>query len=113
MCYECWMDRWVGILKEGGHRGRGGRHHFGILVAIFLACSARGQVTSRLGKVLQMPDGRMGKDFKVGVMRRGRGGGYLFWCVHGLFFCAFDLRMGGVKGRQDAMGAGWMDGARF
>jgi hypothetical protein len=75
MCYRCWMDGWAGILKErGGHRGRGSGHHFGILVAIFLACLAHGQVTSRLGKVLQMPDGQMGADFEVGVIRRGRGG---------------------------------------
>jgi hypothetical protein len=47
--------------------------HFGGLMAFFFACSAHGQVTSRVGEVLQVPDGRMGREFDVwGMRRRGR-----------------------------------------
>jgi hypothetical protein len=44
--------------------------HFGVLVAVFFARSAGGQVTSRVGEVLRAPDGQMGADFEFGVMRR-------------------------------------------
>jgi hypothetical protein len=77
----------------------------------FLACLAHGRVTSRLGEVLRMPDGRMGADFEVEVMRRlGR---RAFWYARGRVLRAFGSRTGGVEGGQDVTGAGWMDRAGF
>jgi hypothetical protein len=49
---------------------RGGGHPFWCAHGIFLACSAHRQVMSRIGEVLQVPDGWMGQNFELRVMRR-------------------------------------------
>jgi hypothetical protein len=79
-------DRRPRSNEGGGVSAWASSTHHSVLVADFLAGSGDRQVTSRLGEVVRVLDGRPGLYFQSEGRRRTRGGGYVLFSRSWPFF---------------------------